>query len=76
MASKIVTKFNEIQKVKETQPVLFNNLINKVIKVGDVSVNCLMEILENETTPPEVKISLAGGVLKQVLEFLTLNNKK
>lgn len=62
-----------LEKIKEN-PVLFQNVLNKILKVGESSANVLLEILEDKTTPNEVKLSIAGGLLRQVMDFLTMNN--
>jgi hypothetical protein len=64
----------ELDKIKHNQPILFNNLLNKIIKVGDASSTILLEILNDPTTPNEIKLSISGNLLKQVMDFLTANN--
>lgn len=64
----------EIDKIKNNNPVLFQNVLNKILKVGETSAGVLLEILNDKTTPNEVKLSIAGSLFKQVMEFLTANN--
>lgn len=65
---------NEIIDLKDKNVALYNNVLNRVLKVGEASAGVLLEILDDKTTPNEVKLSIAGGLLKQVMEFLTANN--
>lgn len=64
-----------LKKIERDQPALLNNLLNKIIQIGEVSTNVIIEVLEDKTTPNEVKSPLACKVLQQVMDFLTINNK-
>jgi hypothetical protein len=65
---------DEIADIKDKNVALYNNVLNRVLKVGEASAGVLLEILDNKTIPNEVKLSIAGGLLKQVMDFLTANN--
>lgn len=64
----------ELAKIKDNNPILFQNVVNKILKVGETSAGVLLEILNDKTIANEVKLSIAGSLFKQVMEFLTANN--